>query len=253
MENKRKKYTSAQNIALVTQVEMACPLCSEPLFNEKCNSSYKNYEIAHIYPLNPTIEEIELLENEDRLSADVNGENNVIPLCVGCHKKFDKPRTLGEYRQLVAIKKQLIEQSNQKALWKHYQIESEISFIIEALYSGEDLCNDCEISYNPKEIDRKLNDSISNPTKRKIKNNVTDYFIFIKKKFALMEMNSPDRSNLISSQIKIYYLKQKTFNLSQQEVFENIVAWINSNTKPETREAAEILASFFVQNCEIFE
>ena len=61
----------------------------------------------HIYPLNPTIEETQLLKHEARLSTDVNDEDNVIPLCEICHGKFDKPRTVEEYRSLFKLKQEL--------------------------------------------------------------------------------------------------------------------------------------------------
>jgi hypothetical protein len=38
----------------------------------------------------------------------------------------------------------------------------------------------------------------------------------------------------------------------QQTIFENIVAWLNAKTHPEIPDATEILASFYVQNCEVF-
>ncbi|OTA18060.1 hypothetical protein Xvie_00746 [Xenorhabdus vietnamensis] len=253
MGNKRHQYSSAQNVALVAQVSRVCPLCDEPLFYQKNGKSYKNYEIAHIYPLNPSDAEVELLKSEERLSKDVNDEDNVIPLCEVCHGKFDKPRAIEEYRELIAIKKRLIQRSGQEALWKTYAIEDEICDIIDALYNEYDLNDDCEISYQPKNIDEKLNETITKPTKRKIKNNVGDYYIFIKGKLASFDQNDPDLSDMISLQIKTFYLKQKRFGYDQQIIFENIVAWINSKTKPKSSDAAEILASFFIQNCEVFE
>ena len=119
MSNKRKTFSSAQNVALVTQVNRICPLCDTPLFYMKNGKSYKKYEIAHIYPLNPKVDEIQLLKGEERLSDDLNHENNLIPLCKSCHIKLDKPRTLYEYRDLIKIKKSLIknEEQQQFPLW----------------------------------------------------------------------------------------------------------------------------------------
>lgn len=253
MANKRHQYSPAQNVALVAQVSRVCPLCDEPLFYQKKGKSYKNYEIAHIYPLNPSSDEIELLKGEVRLSEDINHEDNVIPLCEVCHGKFDKPRTVEEYRKLVDIKKRLIQRSGQESLWKFYTIEDEISEIIDSLYDEDNFDDSCEILYSPKTVDEKLNETITRPTKRKIKNNVRDYYVFIKGKLALFDQNDPDLSEMISQQIKVFYLKQKRFGYDQQVIFENIVAWINSKTKPNSNDAAEILASFFIQNCEIFE
>lgn len=252
MSNLRKKYSDAQSVALLSQVNRICPLCVEPLFYKKGGKSYKNYEIAHIYPLNPTPEEIVLLEREERLSDDVNDENNVIPLCEICHGKFDKPRTVKEYRMLFELKKRLIERSGQEAIWKTYAIEDEINKIIEAIYDDPEFENNLEIEFVPKRVDEKLDSTISRPTKTKIKSNVREYFVFIKNKFSTLDSAKLDLSEIISLQIKIYYIKQKNMGLTQQEIFENIVAWINAKTKPKTNDAAEILASFFIQNCEIF-
>ena len=114
MSNIRDKYTESQKISLVSQVNRVCPLCQEPLFYQKNKRTYKNYDLAHIYPLNPTLFEQKILENEPRLSDDVNDEDNLIPLCKICHGKFDTPRTVEEYQKLFAIKKSLIERSTQE-------------------------------------------------------------------------------------------------------------------------------------------
>ncbi len=252
MSNLRKKYSDAQNVALLSQVSRVCPLCAEPLFYKKSSKSFKNYELAHIYPLNPTKEEELLLKHEERLSDDINDEDNIIPLCEICHGKFDKPRTIEEYRNLLSIKKKLIDRSGQEAIWKRYAIEDEISQIIDAIYDDPDLESDAEIDFTPTEVDEKLDSTISRPTKIKIKGNVQEYYIFIRKKFAELDSVNSDLSEMISLQIKTYYIKQKNTGIDQQAIFENIVSWIYAKTKPKTNDAAEIMASFFVQNCEVF-
>ena len=252
MSNSRIKYSNAQNVALLSQVNRNCPVCSEPLFYKKGGKSYKSYQIAHIYPLNPTPEEKVLLKHEERLSEDVNDENNVIPLCEICHGKFDKPRTIKEYRMLFETKRRLIERSGQEAIWKRYALEEEIGQIIESIYDDPSLEEKTEIEFVPKEVDEKLDSTITRPTKHKIKSNVREYFFFIKNKFSKLDGAKLDLSEIISLQIKTYYLNQKNMGLNQQAIFENIVAWIHAKTKPKTNEAAEILTSFFIQNCEIF-
>ena len=252
MSNPRKKYSPAQNIALLSQVRNVCPLCAEPLFYQKGGKSHKQYEIAHIFPLNPTTEEAKLLEYEARLSTDVNDEDNVIPLCEICHGKFDKPRTVEEYRSLFQLKQELIERSGQEAMWKRYAIEEDIGYVIEAIYNDPDLEVETDIDFSPKKVDEKLDSTISRPTKIKIKNNVREYYMFIRKKFSELDHANGDLSEIISLQIKTYYLKQKNMGLDQQAIFDNIVAWVKIKTKPKTNDAAEILASFFVQNCEVF-
>lgn len=252
MNNPRIKYSPAQETALVTQVDRVCPLCADQLYYKKKSRTYKNFQIAHIYPLNPKPEEETLLKGEEKLSDDVNHENNVIPLCIDCHGKFDKPRTIEEYRELVAIKKKLIAKTNQQEIWKRYSIEDEISLIIEALYNAKDIDIEAEIEFIPKAVDEKLDETITRPTHRKIKSHVRDYYRFIKEKFSNLDQSETDLSETISLQVKAYYLKQKRMGLEQQDIFENIVSWLSAKTKPKTSDSSEILASFFIQNCEIF-
>ena len=253
MANKRKKLSDAQHTALTTQVDGVCPLDMEPLFYMKGQKSYKNYEVAHIYPLNPTPDEAILLQGEERLSNDVNHEDNLIPLCSLCHGKFDKPRTIDEYREMVAIKKRAIERSSQRELWKEHHIERDILKIVDAIYSDADEDIEAEITYDSMKVDEKLNDSISKPTRRKIKNNVKGYYTFVREKLALLDKAGDCTSEIISSQIKAFYLVQKRQGVSQQVAFDNIVDWLNAKTKSETKDAAEIVTSFFIQNCEVFE
>ena len=252
MASKRIKYNEAQQTALVSQVNRVCPLCAQSLFYKKKSKSYKDYELAHIFPLNPTKEESELLKHEERLSEDVNDERNIIPLCKECHGKFDRPRTLEEYRQLLEIKKKLIAQTSQELIWKEYNLEEQISDVITALYNDPDLDVSVEIEFTPKAVDDKLDDSISRLARRKIKNNVSDYYLFIKGCLSTLDQKEIDLSEAIACQIKAYYIKQKGMGLTQQEIFENIIAWMNAKTKPETSDATEILASFYVQNCDVF-
>jgi len=208
--------------------------------------------LTHIYPLNPTSDEIKLLENEERLSEDVNDERNIIPLCKNCHGKFDSPRTVDEYRQLLLIKKKLISNTLQEKFWSEYNLEEQISEVISALYRNPEVDIDVEIDFTPRALDEKLNDTMSNLTGRKIHHNVRDYYYQIKRQLGLLDQKYEDLSEAIACQVKAYYIKQKSLGSSQQEIFENIVLWLNVKTKPKTSEATEILASFYVQNCEVF-
>ena len=252
MANDRIKYNDAQQTALVSQVNRVCPLCAQSCFYKKKGKTYKNYELAHIYPLNPTPEEVDLLKNEERLSEDVNDEDNIIPLCKNCHGKLDKPRTFEEYRKLFSIKKKLIAQTSQEQIWREYSLESQINDVITALYNNPDMDLTAEIDFASKKVEEKLDNTITTLTQRKIKNYVRDYYVFIRERFSDLDQQELDLSELISVQIKAYYLKQKSMGLGQQEIFDNIVAWLNAKTRPQTSDATEILTSFFIQNCEVF-
>ena len=91
------------------------------------------------------------------------------------------------------------------------------------------------------------------PTKNKIKHNVSDYYQYVKAQFEELERESPNLSELVSLQVKAFYVQQKALALSQHLIFTNVVNWFAAKTKPKTIEAAEIVASYFVQSCEVFE
>lgn len=254
MANRRRKLTGPEEIALITQVSRACPLCGEPIFYTKeSGRTQKGYEIAHIYPLNPKDEEAVLLGAEEKLANDPNHVDNLIPLCLKCHGQFDKPRTKEEYRELLSLKKTFIRREQIQSLQARYPLESEIRKIMSALYDDELDTSTTDLSYDPKTLDQKLDRSITRPTERIIRHHVNDYFQYIRRKLLEVESRSPNAAELISSQVRTFYVSQKSLALSQEEVFKNMVGWMVSKTDPSTADAAEIVAAFFVQNCEIFE
>ncbi|WP_369335499.1 ABC-three component system protein [Clostridioides difficile] len=52
--------------------------------------------------------------------------------------------------------------------------------------------------------------------------------------------------------MRLFYLQQAKTSSSQQQIYKNIVYWLQQKTSSTSSEACEILASFFIQNCEIF-
>jgi len=252
MTNDRKQISDNTNLTLFNEVDGICPKCASSLSHEKSGRTYKLYEIAHIYPLNPSEEEKKLLSTAEKLSEDVNDEKNLIALCRSCHTKFDKPRTLKEYNELVEIKKNCINKTEQQRLWREYPLEEDLKSIIHALCDSSIEISDLELDMTAKTIDSKIHNTEPAVFKNKIKNNVSDYYIPVKELLALLDSSSPGAAENIAVQIKSYYLKQKQYKLSQSQIFTNISNWIYIKTGKINPDAADVITSFFVQNCEIF-
>lgn len=249
--NLRPHIGNAFEVSLCTEVNQVCPNCGSALFISKGGKRWRNYEIAHIYPLNPTADEIELLKAEKRLSGDANHEDNLVPLCFPCHNIYDNPKTVAGYRDLVKKKEDIIKQRAQQNIFSQYHLEAEISEIIESLCKEDAQFEESSLN-EAKRVDEKLDDTITPFAKRKIKNNVTWFYLFIRERFADLERSEPGKAVLISHQVKTFYLKQKMFTTNQQEIFENMVKWINSKYSNASETAAEVIAAFYVQNCELF-
>jgi hypothetical protein len=257
MGDERKKITANNQLILYSQVDGVCPTCPNQLMYQKKNGrKEKGYEIAHIYPFSPKPEEKDLLKDEERLSINPDDNDNLICLCVSCHTKFDKPRTIEEYRNLLQIKKRLIRSDKEKSIWKSTTVENEIFGIIDLLSKKEfDFDKKDNLNYDPKTIDEKTNETITYLTKRNIHRDVQDYYHAIKIKFSELDKITPLTTETISLQIKSHYLvlRKETAEKNQKIIFDAMVNWLDKITQNKSKEAAEIIVSYFIQNCEIFE
>jgi hypothetical protein len=250
----RRSYTQAEEIALNTQVEGCCPLCGVALFHKKKARTFRFYELAHIFPLNPTSTEAEELKDVPLLSADRNDLDNIIPLCTGCHTRFDKPRTREEYQELFQLKRGLIERERQRTLMREYPIEDAIRHIVSALGSiSFTEAEDGSLNLDPMSVDEKCKLAVSELIIRKIKRNVTDYYPYVQRQFRELEQEMPNKSQLIYSQVRTFYLKQKDLGLPKQDIYQNVVAWFRNVTRSDMIEAPEVIAAFFVQDCEVLD
>ena len=217
MALERRSYTPAEEVAILTQVEGCCPLCGTALFYKKNGRTYRFFELAHIYPLNPTPAEAEELKDVELLSVDRNDLDNQIPLSTGCHTRFDKPRTRAEYEELFRVKRGLIERERQRALMREYPLEDGIHQIVVALgnVSIEESAEE-DPTLDPQTVDAKCKTAMPELIIRKIKRNVTDYYPHVKREFRVLEQEYPTKSQFIYSQVRTFYLKQDSLGLTKQ-------------------------------------
>lgn len=254
MKNERKPLGNKE-YQLMAELEIGdlCPLCFRPLLVNKKGRILKICEGAHIYPLNPTKKEEELLKNEERLGKDVNDIDNIILLCPSCHDRYDDHKTLDEYRKLIAIKKRLINKYKAQEVYHTYEIEEEIKEVITKL-SKYNIDEEIEkLSYDLLRVENKMDDSISALTKRDIINDVIQFFLFIKEQFCEIDKDNDDAFDTIAGQVKSFYMKTKRTIHNKELIFNIIVEWMDTRTDHISDRACRILSSYFVQNCEVFE
>jgi hypothetical protein len=251
MQPKRKKLTPNENAILLAEVENMCPLCTKPLMYEKKGKKEKLFEGAHIYPLNPTPEEVKLLKDEERLHEDVNNLNNIIAICGDCHKKFDNPRTAEEYRSILSIKKNILIKNQTRAKYHEYQIESEIKNVIMMLSEEFNEESDNTLNLKAIKLNDKANKTLSPITKRKIRMEITEYYPFIKEQFKQLDKQFPNSFDRIATQIKSFYLTISKSETSQEVVYAQVTEWLAKKTDSSLY-ACGIMVSFFIQNCEVF-
>ncbi|MCT4661861.1 MAG: HNH endonuclease [Tissierellales bacterium] len=252
MADNRREFSNNEKMLLFNEVGGRCPLCGKVLSYKKKKNIYKAFEVAHIYPANPRPEEEVLLENEGRLSEDVNDLKNVIAVCRICHKKFDTPRTIEEYRQWMRLKRKLLQDAAIRDTYEIFNIEEDIKVILEKLNDEKIEVELVQLSYDSLKIDEKANETLPFAIKRTVKNDVVDYFDYIRRNFISMNQEQPYKFETLASQVKTFYLKCMQINQNQERVYDSLVEWLNEKTNGYSKRACEIVIAFFIQDCEVF-
>lgn len=252
MQDNRREFTPNEKMVLYNEVNGRCPICGDGLTHKKNNQIFKTFEVAHIYPANPHPGEEILLANEERLSSDVNDLKNVIAVCRKCHKIFDTPRTIDEYRKWVRLKRKLIQDSEVKNSFALFNIEVEIRVVLEKLNSESIESELVQLSLESLRIDQKTNDTLPYAIKRSITRDVVDYFDYIRRIFIELDKMTPYKFNTLASQIKGFYSKCMQINQNQEYVYNSLVDWLDEKTNFYSRKACEVVIAFFIQDCEVF-
>lgn len=244
-----------ENIDLlhVQEVEGYCPLCGANILVKKGKRVNKQYQIAHIYPNSPSVSQEKELMGLERLGHDCESFDNKIVLCKNCHGYYDDHTTKEEYLKILDIKKKLLEIGNARDYIASYEIEEELIDIIDKiLLVKDDVLNKVELKYKGIKISKKIDDSNS-LLRRKIERNVSLYYGFIKEAFQNMEDEGKKKFNLIAAEFNTAFLKSSSESEDKQVIFDVLVSWVNSKVSSKSHDACEIIVSFFVQNCEVFD
>lgn len=252
---KRDSYSDNEHSILYAETGGCCPLCTHPILFQKKGSRKptKGYEIAHIYPLNPT-ETQKLALVGYPAPADINSLDNVIALCPTCHTKYDKDFKLDELIKLRKIKDEFLSHSKAKLTVSQYTIQEDVCGILDAIAAfNYDEILPFNTSFDISTVDNKLKNGMSPLQKTEIKFNAITYYVRIRDHIRELEKQDQYSVRIIQNQINIYYLAMNKQNPDNKDlVFNHIAQWISTKTNKPIL-AAKVLTSFFVQNCEVFD
>lgn len=245
----RKRATENLESIFLDEVHSLCPICGKYLLEEKNGKTVKKYEIAHIYPSSPTPEQLETLKNVPK-PKNVESKENWIALCCDCHKRQDFHTTVEDYENLYNTKYRLANQHEAKYSLSEIQIENEIKIVLQKLNVFDEKQH-IKLSYKLVAVDNKIakeNKSLLN----NIRDKVVKYFPFIQDTFKNIEICGQNKFDIITNQIRTSFLKANEQKLSQDDIFNKLVEWLDSKTQNHSRTACEYIIAFFIQNCEVF-
>lgn len=255
MATKRDSYGDNEHSILYAETGGCCPLCMQPILFKKKGSKKlsKGYEVAHIYPLNPTQSQAAALFGYP-VPPDVNALENVIALCPTCHTKYDKDFKLDELIRLREIKDGFLSESKAKQTVSQHTIQVEVCEILDAIATFDfDETAQSPTNFDVSTVDKKLRTGMSPLQKREIKVNAISFYVRIRDHIRLLEQQDQASVRILQNQINSYYLAMNKQNPDNKDlVFNYIAQWISTKTNKPIL-AAKVLASFFVQNCEVFD
>ena len=83
--------------------------------------------------------------------------------------------------------------------------------------------------------------------------NVVQYFPFVEEK--LKQLNNERRLTYekISGDVKRAYLEFATNETSKEVIFNQLCDWLAKKAQTDNKSACEVIISYYVQNCEVFE
>ncbi|KQW32809.1 ABC-three component system protein [Acidovorax sp. Root402] len=255
MATARTDYGENEHSILYAETSGCCPLCSKSILFRKPGSSRlnKGYEVAHIYPLNPTPSQVTALIGRTAPQA-INALENVIALCPSCHTKYDKDFKLDEMDKLRKIKDGFLVEARAKATVADYKIQEEVYAILDSITSLSSIELDIPpASFDATTVDKKLRTGMSPLQRHEIKTNAVTFYVRIRDQIRMLEQSDQVAVRLLQSQINTYYLAMQQQNPHNKDAVFNFVAqWISARTGRPLL-AAKVLTSFFVQNCEVFD
>lgn len=255
MGTKRDSYSDNEHSILYAETGGCCPLCTLPILFQKKGSKKpsKGYEVAHIYPLNPTQPQATALVRYS-VPLDINALENVIALCPTCHTKYDKDFKLDELIRLRKIKDGYLSEARAKLTASEHTIQVEVCEILDVIAAFDfDETALSPTNFDVSTVDKKLKTGMSPLQKREIKGNAISFYVRIREHIRTLEQQDQAAVKILQNQINSYYLVMNKQNPENKDLVFNYVAqWISAKTNKPIL-AAKVLTSFFVQNCEVFD
>ncbi len=246
----RRHPTKDDQLILLEECNGICSLCGATLMDTQAKKKTL-FEIAHIFPNSPTAEELIELDGVELSGNNSEDIQNWIMLCSKCHKEYDYHKTKKEYLKLLNIKQKLCHSYNTKHLLSLKSIEPELTTVVSKLcqLTNNELSELEKLNYHALCISEKIENVILG---NEISRHVIDYYIFIRELFSIQEQNGGNYLEVIATNIKHAYYNCKQNQLDESQIFDELVKWLMQKVHCE-RVPAQIIISFFVQNCDVYE
>lgn len=219
---------------LLVENKGCCPFkgCSKPLILSSNQSTQAYFDVI-------------MIDDNDGKHPD-----NLIALCPECAQKYLLSHTEEDQSELFDIKASMQELLMARKSLSDVKIEESISEVLEILCMT-DPNEITKLNYEPQSVRDKIYKNNYLLVRNNV-SNVTQYYPFIEAQFKSFSREKKMNYDKLSMQIRVAYLTAAENTSIQDEIYNSLVEWLMGITK-NPREACQIVISFFVQKCEVFD
>lgn len=224
------ELTHQKGPKLFLEANGICPWCCSPLIIDSTNNSSFNYKVFKISSNSPI--------NYDHLIA----------LCNKCFKKFYLGESKENLEKLCNLKKDMLKEYNSRITLNEEKIEHEIRNLLASIIDVE-LETLVPLKMIPTTIKNKLGDCYR--LYMKVQSYAVDYYQYVADTLKDLHSEGKINSELFQHKVKTCFLKLKGSH-SKEQIFAALVQWLIDQTRKD-RYACEIVISYFVQHCEVYD
>lgn len=227
----KKKY----GVHLLSETNNHCPYygCFKPLRIGNVPSSVFDYSILRINP-----------------KINVETVDNLIALCPECGRKYRVEIDEEKQYRLEDIKLRLSSMKEAMDILTEDKIVAGIERVIGKIPSIP-IERIMELNYKPTQVANKM-DKTDPALFMKINTYVSGYYPDVRDMFKQAEVENGFNYEKFCSQVKFKFTDIKDSGLTQGQIFDELVDWLSGATNEE-REPCEVIISYFVQKCEVFD
>lgn len=248
-----KRNSPREEAALVIETGGRCPLCGKPICKIK-DGAVQGSEIVSITPL--VIKQDQRKAKPYQALVDkmpiVGSLDDRIALCLDCAHKYKTYPTPERFVKVYKAKNKIRETQELIEALADFNLEQNVLQLLTRLGKVEEFGELHKLPMKAVKVRRKIHRSNALLIV-KIETLVVRYYNTIREQGRLLEAQGDLNFSLLANEIRGCYLMLKNSGFDQEEIFDHIVKWIYEKSGWEKSIECELLAAFFVQNCEVFD
>ena len=242
--------TEFSDLPLLSEVNNECPICHAPLVKTIKGVSKPKYGIIKIFPSGLCAEDQSDFEAISKPPKNLESNDNKMALCADHAEEYEMEPDTEAFEKMLALKKMYSDSYKLRLKISSQDLEEEIQDVIFFFFFLPSTVELVELPLSALRVADKIPDK-HGVLQRDVEKDALKYYKFIKDQFSIA-----GNFSLIASEIKkTYELLASDPNKTKEDIFVGLMNWILSSRQLEPRHllSVRLVASFFVQNCEVFE